>query len=268
VSEKLNGIVVLTHDEKVSYWKRALGNYPLVYGIRAAKGLEFKRVLILGFFAEMSSDLQKPWRDLLLDREVAKQELEGKLKLLYTAVTRCIEQLFFAETSRSIAGDAFVRWSTTSSIRPEILATRQNVDDIETMTLTQDEWIASGLESAEIAESHAAMNLEESISMFEKALFCFEQGKDGDLARKVRAHRASLLFRQGLYDGSIPWCDGKAEFSSALLVEQLASENLLLEIRRLLEISVLPHMGSYSQEQMKKNILSKLPFDERAMLYS
>jgi len=268
VSEKLNGIVVLTHDENVSYWKRALGNYPLVHGIRGAKGLEFKRVIIVGFFAETTKDLQKPWRDLLLGRETCKQELEAKLKLLYTAVTRCIERLFFAETSRSIAGDAFVRWATTSSVRPEVLATRQNIDNVETMALTQDEWIASGLENAEVGESHAATNLEESISMLEKAIFCFEQGKDDDLARKARTHKASLLFRQGLGDGSIQWSDGNAEFSSALLVEQLASENLLLEARRLLELSVMPHMGPYTQDQMKKNVLSKFPFDENSMLYS
>jgi hypothetical protein len=263
VTEKLNGIVVLTHDERVSYWKRALGGYPLVHGIRGAKGLEFKRVMVLGFFAELPRDLQKPWRDLLLGRETARQELEAKLKLLYTAVTRCIEQLFFAETVRSTAGDAFVRWATTASVRPEVLATRQSVENVETMVMTQDEWIASGLENAEIGESYSSTSIEESLSMFEKALFCFEQGKDDILSRKARAQKASLLFRQRLQDGTIQWNEngGVAEFDSVLMVEQLVSENLLLEARWMLELSVLPLMGPYTQEQVKKNILSKLPLE-------
>jgi len=261
ITEKLNGVVILTHDEKVSYWKRALADYPLVYGIRGAKGLEFKRVIILGFFVDMPNDLQKPWRDFLLGREVSKQELEVKVKLLYTAVTRCIEQLFFAETVRSIAGDAFVRWTTTTSIHPTVLATRQNVDEVEKMVLTQDEWIANGLENAEVAESHADSNIEESYLMLEKALFCFEQGKNDELARKVRTHRASLLFRLNLEEGRVSGSPGTIEFNSALLVEQLASENLLLEVRRLLTLSVLPLLGQYTKEQMEKNILSKLPIE-------
>jgi hypothetical protein len=46
---KLDGVVVLTHDENVSRWKSLL-DYPLVYGIREAKGLEFQCVLIVDFF--------------------------------------------------------------------------------------------------------------------------------------------------------------------------------------------------------------------------
>lgn len=38
---KLNGVVVLVHDDSAVRWKRAL-DYPLVYGVREAKGLEFK----------------------------------------------------------------------------------------------------------------------------------------------------------------------------------------------------------------------------------
>ena len=45
--------------------------------------------------------------------------METHLKLAYTAVTRCIEQLFFAETTPSDAGDAAVRWLTTSMNRKD-----------------------------------------------------------------------------------------------------------------------------------------------------
>lgn len=45
LSGKLQGAVELTHDESAHNWKRALNGYPLVYGIREAKGLEFKSVV-------------------------------------------------------------------------------------------------------------------------------------------------------------------------------------------------------------------------------
>ena len=97
-----------------------LFSFQLVYGIREAKGLEFKTVIILDFFREIPSSLQKPWRELVLDR--ASQEFERShplagtmLKLLYTGVTRCIEKLFFVETKSSTAGDATTRWLTKKS---------------------------------------------------------------------------------------------------------------------------------------------------------
>lgn len=257
VLEKLNGVVLLTHDSSVSYWKEKLGGYQLVYGIRAAKGLEFKKVIILDFFGELPREIQKPWRDLLLGRAVDKPELEGQLKLLYTAVTRCIEQLFFAETSRSIAGDAFVRWMTTKSVRSTALATKQNVDDVEAMVMTQDEWIANGLESAELAEANE-MDLDESISFVEKALFCFQQGKEVALAQKARTHRISLLFQQGLQQGEVNKEDARFEIRSAEILEQLLSENLLQEAHRLMESTILPRLGTFSREKLKKEFLSLL----------
>ena len=261
VSEKLNGVVLLTHDSSVSYWKQKLGDYQLVYGIRAAKGLEFKRVIILDFFAELPREIQKPWRDLLFGRDFRKPELEGQLKLLYTAVTRCIEQLFIAETSKSIAGDAFVRWLTTTSVRSTALGTRQNVDDVETMAMTQDEWIASGLENAELAEERES-ELDESLSLMEKAVFCFEQGKDQALAQKSRTHRKSLLFQRELQQGGSATGDARLESRSAEILEQLLAENLLLEARRLMEASVMPRLGKFSQDKMNKIVLPRLAAQE------
>ena len=43
LSDKLKGTVVLCHDDSAHHWRRALGDYKLVYGIREAKGLEFVR---------------------------------------------------------------------------------------------------------------------------------------------------------------------------------------------------------------------------------
>ena len=38
LSDKLNGAVVLCHDDSASYWRSML-DYTLIYGIREAKGL-------------------------------------------------------------------------------------------------------------------------------------------------------------------------------------------------------------------------------------
>ena len=73
-------------------------------------------------------------------------EVEGHLKVLYTAVTRCIDRLFFAETEDSVSGDAFLRFMTsTESVQepgqPKTLsiATRNKIGDIENMAMTEDE---------------------------------------------------------------------------------------------------------------------------------
>jgi hypothetical protein len=48
--------------------KRLL-DYPLVYGIREAKGLEFQCVLLVDFFGGLPYLFQTRWRDLLLERD-------------------------------------------------------------------------------------------------------------------------------------------------------------------------------------------------------
>lgn len=76
-----NGIVVLTHDAGVAALRRALDEYPLVYGIREAKGLEFQEVVLVDFFAGVPEPLQKLWRDLWLGRDTShvsqRPEIEG-----------------------------------------------------------------------------------------------------------------------------------------------------------------------------------------------
>ena len=203
--KRREGIVVLTHDNDVPRWKRTL-DYPLVYGIREAKGLEFQEVILVDFFCGVPESLQKSWRNLLLGSDVAnisgRPEVEGHLKLLYTAITRCIQRLFFAETASSLAGDAFVRWLTTTTIRAstsdtkagkEALAVKSSVDNVEKMVRTPDEWRSAGLDNAVMAE--ASEDLSESESWLEKAIYCFEQVGDTALAIKARTHRSGVWFR-------------------------------------------------------------------------
>ena len=96
-----------------------------------------------------------PLRELLLNRSVhnfknVHPEVEGQLKLLYTGVTRCIDRLFFAETTSSLSGDAFLRFMTnTTSIQTNYvkknsndslsIATKNNIENIDNLTMTKDE---------------------------------------------------------------------------------------------------------------------------------
>jgi hypothetical protein len=263
------GIVVLTHDRDVPRWKRSL-NYPLVYGIREAKGLEFQEVILVDFFAGVPDSLQKSWRNLLLGRDVVDisrhPEVEGHLKLLYTAITRCIQRLFFAETSSSIAGDAFVRWLTTTkkasdpNTRKEALAVKSSVYDVEKMVRTPDEWRSAGLDNAVMAES--SEDLSKSESWLEKATYCFDQVGDAALASKARSHRSSIRFRLNL--DRIICSDeetvdvAQTELGAALLMEELLAEQLLLEAREVC-CSIFPWLSVNSQHMLQEGLISKLP---------
>ena len=127
------------------------------------------------------------------------------------------------------------------------------------MAPTQDEWVACGLNNAEMAKATEEDDLQESLALLEKALFCFIQGKDSHLARKARTHRASLLLQQSLQASSQDNVSSSnavdTELRCADVVEQLLSENLLVEVCHLLEASVLPRVGPYLQSQLEKTAL-------------
>ena len=253
LSDKLNGTVVLVHDESSDYWRKALGGYKLVYGIREAKGLEFKSVMILDFFSELPTSLHKPWRNLLLNRE--GQDFETKyplvgthLKLLYTGITRCIERLFFVETCSSIAGDTLVRW-----LKQNALATKNNINDIESMAMTSDEFLSEGFNNAEQAESAEELDL--AYIALDRAVWCFEQADNLPLAAKARTNRRSIKFRLDLLKDSID--KEMFEVKGAQMMELLTREGLLLEVMNVY-YSISPFMREYSKEQLDSVFISKI----------
>ncbi len=276
LSDKLKGTVVLVHDESAHYWRQALGDYKLVYGIREAKGLEFKSVMLLNFFKELPSYLHKPWRNLLLNREgldfEAKYPLvEMQLKLLYTGITRCIERLFFAETSSSIAGDTIVRWLTTSSVKKgqpgigkqgghscvEALATRNSISNVESMSMTADQFLSEGFNNAEMAES-AELGLELAHGFLDRSIWCFEQAGNPELAAKARTHRQSIKFRLGLVPlHQDQYGHDQVMMFAAQIIESLASEGLLSEVLNVF-YSIRPFLSSYAKEELERCFISKI----------
>jgi hypothetical protein len=291
LSDKLKGAVILTHDDSARHWRRLLNDYKvsfmclrlqrvlllllshvclllfsfqLVYGIREAKGLEFKTVIILDFFREILPSLQKPWRELVLGR--AGQDFERScpqvgtyLKLLYTGVTRCIEKLFFVETRSSTAGDATMRWLTKKESHGGIaLATRNNINDVEAMSMTSDEFVSEGINNAELAQT--AEDLSQAQLLLERAIWCFEQSENIELASKARIHSSSVQFRAELqppYDEKNTNDCAMIEMRAAQLTESLTREGFFFETVNIFS-SVEPFLSDYTKEELGKRFIRKV----------
>ena len=266
LKEKLPGAVVLTHDDSAPMWREKLDRR-LVYGIREAKGLEFKTVILLDFFCEIESSLQKPWRDLLLNRAKNDHEfatkyplVETHLKLMYTGVTRCIEQLFFAETISSDAGTAAVRWLTTKKKDHadgdgEALATKNDVTELESMSMTNDEFQIMGIENAEQAES-SSIELIQAMEYLRNAVYCFDMADSPRLKVKAEAHLKSLELRSKVISTSDDDYE-TVENEAAEVVEQLLREDLLSETVSLIN-DITPRLPQYTRVKLEDEITTKL----------
>jgi hypothetical protein len=152
---KQEGIVILTMNEKKCEELEELlageEKYDLLT-IRDCKGLEFDTVLLVDFFKDLSLENQKSWKKLLLedDKSGIKEstpELEGHLKQLYTAITRCCKRMMFAETGRSVAFDAFLKWAKIRRTEELRLVDEQKVAKVDQIVLTRDEWNKKGMDS-------------------------------------------------------------------------------------------------------------------------
>ena len=277
VAKEMQGTVILTHDENVDECIKKLGGYELVYGIRKAKGLEFKSVIILDFFSSLPNNLQKPWRELLLNRADAFQfqidhpEVEGQLKLLYTAVTRCIDTLKFAETEGSTSGAAFMRFAEEEKDGKPAIATRNKIGDIVNMSLTQDEvscnnikfwtldlfcivpiliffntflllsdaksiqWLASGITNAEAAEAEVSGDNIHAQSLMEKAIYCFKQASNDSFGKKAEIQLASFKLRLKILNVGRSGTSADAESSSDIEKEAVELFVKLLKENLVLE---------------------------------
>jgi len=285
---KLSGTVVLVHDARIGYWKEAL-EYPLIRSIRESKGLEFKNVLILDFFgdlcAELEKEVQKCWCDLLLRAQTDGlsnkcPEFEGYLKLLYTAITRSIERLFFVETKQTNPGTAFARWLTTtstcwnsrndenhpSSLSEKVLATKNKVSDVEANVMTKDEALQAGMQLAAAVGGEATNDVTASKTLLNQAMYYFELADEPTYKKKVQVHLESIdilanlpplpKLQEGVED-SLDMRYFDLEFRTALAVEKLFKEGLFTEGRDLCS-SLLPYVSTGKQQKLKDEIVNPL----------
>ena len=184
-----------------------------VLGIRKSKGLEFTDIILLDFFCSIPNSDYKAWKELLeandhtaaatttgavsvdSQYQYAHPQLEPQLKLLYTAVTRCINRLVFVESRKSRIGGIFFRWLKRMELAdsfafpsadPAQLVTDSvsevSVEGVGTFTLmTRDEWKMRGIDFALTAGSSSDNSDTSSAQRFEQAAYCFQRAGDSSL---------------------------------------------------------------------------------------
>lgn len=182
-----NRIRVLVRDESKPRVQEELGSARhMCLGIREAKGLEFRDVILLDFFNDNQDRHHKEWKKLWLD-EGSKAinlpvTLEVELKLLYTAITRSCDRLFFVETKDSKCFDFWCRCleggQLANTMKPEAL-------DANAM-MTNDDWLIEGVEMASLAAD--CEDTVVALNHLKRAVACFEKANDKHLASKCAKH--------------------------------------------------------------------------------
>eukprot|EP00548_Thalassiothrix_antarctica_P009031 CAMPEP_0194155752 /NCGR_PEP_ID=MMETSP0152-20130528/65748_1 /TAXON_ID=1049557 /ORGANISM="Thalassiothrix antarctica, Strain L6-D1" /LENGTH=1150 /DNA_ID=CAMNT_0038862877 /DNA_START=111 /DNA_END=3563 /DNA_ORIENTATION=+ len=175
-------IRILVRDElKAGFQQKLRGAGNACLGIRDAKGLEFRDVVILDFFRGIPDKIHnKAWKQLLIGDPATKIKastaildlpvsMELELKLLYTAITRSCDRLFFIETGSSQAWSAWRR-----CLKKDDLAIEIKSDVIgDRGVMTADDWLIEGIEMAsqvsDIEVSGAKRMLLRAINHFQKA---------------------------------------------------------------------------------------------------
>jgi hypothetical protein len=170
---------------------------------------------------------------------------------LYTAVTRCTNHLFFAETARSESGQAFFR-RLTEQLK---LATKQSVDDVEKMEKSADEWRTLGVQYAMYAEAER-----DPTFWMTKAIFCFKQSDDTALVAKAELHLESITFRSN-EDLAIGLSEEAFVARVAGLFMRLFDEGLMVEARRVYD-RVLPLFDDFIRSNLQNRLEVSLPLLE------
>jgi ATP-dependent exoDNAse (exonuclease V) beta subunit len=252
-----------------------VGDNILVFGIRYSKGLEFPHVIIVDFFSSLDTQHQKAWKNLLSirsDRESGIEnlkdtapEVETQLKLLYTGITRCSKRLFFAETQNSPAGEAFRKWSTIERNNETTpLAVEQAADNVERLTKTADEWIASGVQMG--TEAEESTDLEQSQFWLKQALFDFQKGNNAEFLARASAHLSAIELQieiGRIEQASVFSLPGELEKKAAAVTLQLVRDSMVDEARKTLIDYVIPFVSEYAKERLRKYVIKKLePFPE------
>lgn len=263
VVEKIEGVVLLAmNDKDVEVLSKTVPKGVVVLSIRDSKGLEFRDVVLVDFFAGLPEEHQKPWRNLLLGQEGQDThgfqekypEVETHLKQLYTAITRCINRFFVAETKDSIAGNAFVKWVTRQD-----LAVKQSLTTVEGVVKTADEWRSTGIDYAINAEVTDQLGRAEF--WLHKATACFEKGEAKEFEQKAKAHSDSIRLREKIENGlEIQNMEDLEKFQqrAASLLETLVDSGLRLEAAKLCD-AILPYLEEFSRSRLQESLLPALP---------
>ena len=207
----INAALCLQHNTSINSSSNA---GLLVLGIRGAKGLEFKDVLLLDFFCSLPDCDYKAWKELLQQTttdsgsnttsssscsassafQYLHPQLEPQLKLLYTAVTRSINRLVFAESRRSRIGGIFFRWLQGAGLAERYVllppSTTASTSTPADAMMTSDEWRIRGIDIALSAESISSEDCALAAIRYEQAAYCFQRAEDS------RRRMIALCYRE------------------------------------------------------------------------
>ena len=198
---KNDRLVVLMPDDSIGRLtgiKESFSNS--VLGVVDAKGLEFPDVGLVDFFCSLPREQHAGWKDLLSGRGPGsggwKPEMEGRLKLLYTGITRCCHRLYFVETEWSEVGDKFMRWLCDDVGK----GMRLDLDLVQGMHMTSDEWRVRGIDFALKAEAKDQDNEPPAkvLEWVDKAADALKRSGSAALVAKIDVHRRSLRHREHL----------------------------------------------------------------------
>jgi ATP-dependent exoDNAse (exonuclease V) beta subunit len=261
----IDGVVLLTHDENVNALRSLVGEDVLVFGIRYSKGLEFPHVIIVDFFSSLDKSLEKAMKSVFSIRSTQESgvedlkdtapEVETQLKLLYTAITRCSKRLFFAETKRSGAGEAFRKWCTIERNDKRIaLAVEQSVDDVERLKKTADEWVASGVQMG--SEAEVSNDLEQSQFWLKQAVFDFRKGNNAELEKRAVAHLSAIELQAKISKNA--GLSRELEMDAAGVILQLMRVSMVVEAQKTMIDYISPFVSDYTKERLGKYVLKSL----------
>ena len=274
---KIDGVHILTRLEKdVPRLQKLVGEKMFVLSISDSKGLEFSNVILVDFFKGLEDNMQKPWREMLRpqdrwgdcmkDYQDRFPEIETHLKHLYTAITRCKTRFFIAETGDSIAGQQFAKWLMTN--RKEKLISKQDVEKVEKIVMTADQWATQGLDYAKRGEPRS--DFDKAIKDLAHAKTCFKNAEDAALVQKSECHLQSLELRRKIYfrtDTSslaeVIDDETTLEEIAVPLMKKLADENLLVECHRLYS-ALEPLLEESHREMLIEELAPLLPDIEDA----
>lgn len=234
----------------------SIDKMPDIYTIRDSKGMEYDKVIIVNFFCRLPISDQKHWKRRLRDTSELPEEncpqMESQLKLLYTAITRCCQNLVLIETRESLAGVAFFNWLKDLELAEEIV----EVPDDDEGFRTNDEWKVEGIKAAMSAQGDNA------IERLSRAISCFEKARLGADPLRVRASLQKEVeqFRYTLHmqlvDGMLP---PAIERKAARLLKDSVDKCLTSEAYDLCKL-VTPHVpgSEYRKSIFEKEVKMKL----------
>jgi hypothetical protein len=255
-----------------------------ILGIRAAKGLEFADVIILDFFSALPDVDYRAWKELLDANSgdsggsqgglsaYAHPQLEPQLKLLYTAITRCINRLVFVETAKSRVGGVFFRWLQ----RRELAERCTMLDGADAagaeaagqgtgpVLMTTDEWKARGIDLALAATSVASAESTLAAAMFDQAAYCFQRANSpafcsaANVCAEVVRTRAALASGDQSSSGSQQEVLSSAkEMQFACLISRCLAGGFAQDARDLCML-VRPALSTLSRVYFSYEIAAKL----------